>query len=123
VADDKLLEELRVNQEVVEHDAASPLHRIREKEIEISGRVMSAKQQADEIVAEARKRAAKTLAKAEVEGERLAREREEKALAEAERDAAAIREQAVADAVALEASLASRCAAAAQAVVKAVTEV
>jgi vacuolar-type H+-ATPase subunit H len=123
VADDKLLEEIRVHQEVVEHDAGSPLHRIREKEIEISGRVMSAKQQADEIVAEARKRAAKTLAKSEVEGERLAREREEKTLAEAERDAVAIREQATADAVALEASLASRCAAAAQAVVKAVTEV
>jgi vacuolar-type H+-ATPase subunit H len=123
VADDKLLEEIRVHQEVVEHDASSPLHRIREKEIEISGRVMSAKQQADEIVAEARKRAAKTLAKAEVEGERLAREREEKGLADAERDAVAIREQAATDAVALEASLASRCAAAAQAVVKAVTEV
>ena len=99
MADDKVLEEIRVHQEVVEHDAASPLHRIREKEIEISGRVMSAKQQADEIVAEARKRAAKTLAKAEVEGERLAREREEKALANAEREATAIREQAAADAV------------------------
>lgn len=123
MADDKVLEEIRVHQEVVEHDATSPLHRIREKEIDISGRVLSAKQRADEVVAEARKRAAKTLAKAEVEGSRLAREHEEKALAEAERDAAAIRKQAAVDAVALEASLASRCAVAAQAVVKAVTEV
>ena len=58
MVDDKVLEEIKFHQDVVEHDSASPLHRIREKEMEISGRVMKAKKEADEIVAEARRKAA-----------------------------------------------------------------
>ena len=60
--DDKVLEELEFHQETVATDANSPLHLIREKEMEISGRVLAAKQEAEEIVARARKQAVETVA-------------------------------------------------------------
>ena len=123
MVDDKVLEEINFHQDVVEHDSASPLHRIREKEMEISGRVLKAKQQADEIVAEARRKAAEIVAKAETEGDRLAREAEAGALAEADKEAAELRAKAQVDASALDEALAGRRALAAEAIVKAVTQV
>jgi vacuolar-type H+-ATPase subunit H len=123
VVDDKVLEEIKFHQDVVEHDSASPLHRIREKEMEISGHVMKSKQEADEIVADARRKAAETIAKAEAEGDSLAREAEATALAQAEKEAAVIKEKAAAEATAMEESLATRRALAADAIVEAVKQV
>ena len=55
--DEKVVEELEFHQQTVaEPTTNSPLHLIREKEMEISGRVLAAKREADEIVADARKR-------------------------------------------------------------------
>jgi vacuolar-type H+-ATPase subunit H len=123
VVDDKVLEEIKFHQDVVEHDSASPLHRIREKEMEISGRVMKAKQQADEIVADARRKAAETIAKGEAEGDKLAREAEASTMAAAEKEAVTVTEKAAAEAAKMEGSLAARRALAADAIVKAVTQV
>jgi vacuolar-type H+-ATPase subunit H len=80
--DDKTLEELEFHQETVAADANSPLHLIREKEMEISGRVLAAKQEAEEIVAKARKRAVETVEQAEAEGNEAAKEEETRILAE-----------------------------------------
>lgn len=66
--DEKVVEEIRMHKETIATDSNTPLHLIREKEIEISGRVLTAKRQADEIVTEARKKAAELVAKAEAEG-------------------------------------------------------
>ncbi|MDO8964689.1 MAG: V-type ATPase subunit subunit G family protein [Coriobacteriia bacterium] len=121
MVDDKVLEEIRFHQDVVEHESGSPLHQIREKEMEISGRVLAAKQQADEIVAEARRRAADIVGKAQSEGDRLARDFEQKSLADAEKEAKVVKEQAVVESAQLEEALVARRDIAAQAVVEAVT--
>jgi len=123
VVDDKVLEEIKFHQDVVEHDSASPLHRIREKEMEISGRVLKAKQEADVIVADARRKAAEIIATGESEGDKLAREAEAATMSAAEKDAAAVTEKAAAEAAEMEGSLAARRALAADAIVKAVTQV
>jgi vacuolar-type H+-ATPase subunit H len=67
--EEKLLEELQLNQDAVKRDVNSPLFMIREKEMEISGRVLAAKQEAERIVAEARRKAAEVINRAEVESE------------------------------------------------------
>ncbi len=88
--DDKSLEELEFHQETVTSDANSPLHLIREKEMEISGRVLAAKQEAEDIVASARKRAVETVEKAESAGGVAAKEQEAELLAQVERDVAEV---------------------------------
>jgi len=123
VVDDKVLEEIRFHQDVVEHDSSSPLHRIREKEMEISGRVLKAKQEADKIVSDTRRKAAETVSKAEAEGDQAAREAEAAATAAAEKEAVELREKAAADAAAMEESLAVRRSIAADTIVRAVTQV
>jgi vacuolar-type H+-ATPase subunit H len=123
VVDDKVLEEIRFHQDVVEHDSSSPLHRIREKEMEISGRVLAAKQQADEIVSSARRQAADIVSKAEGEGDKLAKDSENKAVAEAEKEAAAIRAAAQKEAASLEEALAAKKDEASRLIVGAVTQV
>ncbi len=123
MVDDKVLEEIKFHQDVVEHDSASPLHRIREKELEISGRVLKAKQKADEIVADARRKAAEVIGKGEAEGDKLARDAEASTMAGAEKEAAAAKEKAAAEAAEMEGTLAARRALAVDAIVKAVTQV
>lgn len=123
MVDDKVLEEIRFHRDVVEHDSGSPLHRIREKEMEISGRMLAGKTQADDIVATARRKAVDIVSKAEGEGEKLAKKSEEKALADAAKDAAAIRAKAESDAAALEETLAARSDDAARLIVGAVTRI
>lgn len=123
MVDDKVLEEIRFHQDVVEHESGSPLHRIREKEMGISARMLAAKRQADDIVATARRKAVDIVSKAEVEGEKLAKDSEEKALANAVEEAAAIRAKAEKDAAALEEALAVRSDGAARLIVGAVTQV
>jgi len=123
VVDDKVLEEIRFHQNVVEHESGSPLYQIREKEMEISGRMLAAKRQADDIVATARRKAADIVTKAEGEGEKLAKDSEAKALADAEKEAAKIRAKAEQDATALEEALAARTDDATRLIVSAVTQV
>jgi len=92
VAEDKVLEEIQFHQDVIRKDlAGSPLYQIREKEMEITGRVLAAKKQAETIVADARKKAAETVAKAESEGEKFAREAEQRVIDESEKEASKVR--------------------------------
>ena len=86
LVDDKVLEELKFHQETIAADAHSPLHLIREKEMEISGRVLAAKREAEEIVGAARKKAVETIAGAEEQGVALSKEREKLVLAEVDRE-------------------------------------
>ncbi len=92
--DEKVLEDYELQKETVVVDANSPLHLIREKEMEISGRILVAKKEAEEIVAEARRKAVDIVKKAEVEGEALSAEEEKRVNAQVERDLAQVREDA-----------------------------
>ncbi len=121
--DEKVLEEIQFHQETLSRDANSPLHLIREKEMEISGRVLSAKKQAEDIVAEARKKATTTLAKAEEASKTLAHEQEKRVLEELEKETAQIKIDAGAEIDGLRSTVADRQASAVDFVVKTVTEV
>jgi len=106
--DEKVLEELKFHQDTVEADAHSPLHLIREKEMEISGRVLAAKREAEEIVSAARKKAIDVVAKAEEQSQVLAREREQQVLEEVDREIVQIKADAEVEAASLERLLAER---------------
>lgn len=121
--DEKVLEELEFHQETVSTDANSPLHLIREKEMEITGRVLTAKREAEEIVAAARKKAVETVRHAEEESERLAAEHQKTVLAEVEREIELIGESADKDIEALKRQAAERSAQAAKFVAGTVTSV
>jgi vacuolar-type H+-ATPase subunit H len=96
VADEKTseqesLEHIRLYQEAMKKESPdSPLHLIRERELEISGHVLAAKKKAEQIVSDARKKASETMSEAETQGERAAREVEKKMIGEAEKEAAKI---------------------------------
>ena len=92
--DENVVEEIRLHQETIAVDNNSPLHLIREKELEISGRVLSAKREADEIVATARKKAAEVVSTAEAEGGAGAAIREKVIRDEAESEATRLKEAA-----------------------------
>lgn len=62
--DETRLKGLKLHQEVLKGDA-SPLHLIREKELEISGRVLEARKKATETITEARRKAAETVDRAD----------------------------------------------------------
>jgi vacuolar-type H+-ATPase subunit H len=96
--DENVVEEIRLHQETISVDNNSPLHLIREKELEISGRVLSAKRSADEIVAKARKQAAEVVSTAEAEGGAGAASQEQAIRAEAQAEASRLREAARAEA-------------------------
>jgi vacuolar-type H+-ATPase subunit H len=90
VGDEQKLEDIKFFQDVLHKDKDqpdSPLYQIREKELEISGRVLKAKKQAEQIVADARKKAFETQAQAESEGEKEARIVEERMMREADEEA------------------------------------
>jgi vacuolar-type H+-ATPase subunit H len=86
--DEKAMQELQMHKETIATDSNTPLHLIREKEIEISGSVLAAKRQADEIVTVARKKAAEVVSKAEAEGGAGAAVTEEAILTRASEDSA-----------------------------------
>jgi len=119
--EEKVLEEIRFHQDVVNKDANSPLYQIREKEMEIHGRVLAAKMQAESIVAEARQKATELIATAEQESDRLAKEHADGLIAKAAEDAAAIKREAEEGIGGLEAQLAKRHAEAVDFVVSVVT--
>jgi vacuolar-type H+-ATPase subunit H len=61
--------QLEKQRQIIEGEDESPITLIREREVEISGRVLAAKRQADEIVGEARKEAAELVAAAQKEAD------------------------------------------------------
>ena len=108
LVDDKVLEELKFHQETIATDAHSPLHLIREKEMEISGRVLAAKREAEEVVAASRKKAVEVVAKAEEQGRTLSEERGKQVQAEVERDIVKVKADSEEDANNLERLLKER---------------
>lgn len=123
LVDEKVLEELKFHQNTVEADAHSPLHLIREKEMELSGRVLAAKREAEEIVSAARKKAVDVVAKAEEQSQVLAREREQQVLEEVDREIVQIKADAEVEAGSLQRLLAERTDAAADFIVDTVLSV
>lgn len=102
------VEDIQFHQQTVETDEHSPLHLIREKEMEISGRVLRAKRQADEIVADARKDAAAMLSTAHDEASQESVGLEATVQAELEQESAKLRSQADQDAEVLVEALGAR---------------
>lgn len=88
--EEKLLEELQLQQDNVKRDVSSPLFQIREKEMEISGRVLAAKQEAERIVAEARRKAAEVVNAAEASADDESEKHQAKVVADAEAQVAAL---------------------------------
>lgn len=121
--DEKVLEEIRFHQDTLGRDANSPLHLIREKEMEIAGRVLAARKHAEEIVAKARKKAVEVTMRAEGEGLRLAEEHEKAVSAEAEREIEKINASTESEIEELRRMIAERSEEAAEFVVKVVTRV
>ena len=106
--DENVIEELEFHKQTVQSDEHSPLHLIREKEMEISGRVLAAKRQADEIVSDARREASAMMTSAHDQAASLAGERDAAVKAEMEREIAEVGEQADADAAALLSTIQTR---------------
>jgi len=121
--DENVVEEIRLHQETVAVESNSPLHLIREKELEISGRVLSAKRSADEIVANARKKAAEVVSTAESEGGAGAADEEKAILAEAQKEADRLRDAAHIEAAAIKEQVEARRDEATRLVLDAVTAV
>jgi vacuolar-type H+-ATPase subunit H len=119
--DEKVLEEIRFHQNAAGRDANSPLFQIREKEMEISGRVFAARNQADKMISDARQRSLEIVRNAHDDAEKLAKESADKVLAELEVSIEDVKKQGVKDVKALEKELATRKSDAADFVVKLVT--
>jgi vacuolar-type H+-ATPase subunit H len=86
----------------------TPLELIRKRESELTGRVLSAKREADVIVAEARKQASETIASATTEASLAAKEHAARLLDEAREEAARVVSEAEAEAAALGETMTSR---------------
>ena len=121
--DENAIEELEFHKQTVQSDENSPLHLIREKEMEISGRVLAAKREADEIVADARKQAAKTLAEAHDAATAEVGELDAAVQADLQESIEKVRAQAESDAASLEETIGSRKGKAAEYVVASVTRI
>jgi vacuolar-type H+-ATPase subunit H len=121
--DDKVVEEIRMHQETIATDANTPLHLIREKELEISGSLLAAKRQADGIVAEARKKAAELVSTAESEGGAGAADRDAAIRANAAAEAARLRTEADGEAAKIKVQVDARREDAVRLVLDAVTNV
>ena len=106
--DEKVLEEIEFHQETVSTDENSPLHLIREKEMEISGRVLSAKKEAEDVVSEARRKASAIVSKAEQEGSDLAAKQEKTVEADVEKEIVEIKAAAEREAKTLTETIAAR---------------
>jgi len=119
--DDKTIEDIKFRQGFIEKDSSSPLHLIREKEMEISGRVLAAKKEAEKILSEARRKAAELVNAAEIDGDKIAAEREKAIMDEAEAEAIKLVADAGVDIKKMEKGIADRSDEAASAVVKMVT--
>ncbi|MDA3935800.1 MAG: hypothetical protein PF636_02895 [Actinomycetota bacterium] len=121
--DEKVLEEIQFHQETVAKDTNSPLHLIREKEMEISGRVLAAKNEAEQIVSDARRAAVDIIAKAEEESVSISAAHERGAQENVEKEITAVRASADTEAAALEHTASERIGDAVAFTVKRITEV
>lgn len=121
--DEHVVEELEFHKATVQSDDNSPLHLIREKEMEISGRVLAAKRNADEIVSDARREAASIIASAHDQASEEVSRRDAAVKVDMEKEMAQVRADAEAEAAALEGSIDSRRGPAVAYVVDAVTRV
>jgi len=115
--DEKTLEEIQFHTGTIEADENSPLHLIREKEMELSGQALAVKKQAEEIVAQARRAAVDIVRDAEAEGERLAAEREKAVLAKVSKEIERIERDAEREIAELEGVISDRMGAAVDLVV------
>ena len=120
--DEKTLEEIQFHTETIESDENSPLHLIREKEMELSGQALAVKKQAEDVVSQARRRAVEMVREAEAEGERLAAEREKTVLAEVETGVAQLARDTEREIGSLETTISERMDAAVEYVVGAVLQ-
>lgn len=100
--------ELEFHRQTIAGDANSPLHLIREKEIEISGRILAAKRKADEVIGKARREAVALVEEAQGDASHLVAERELAARAQVEKETAKVRAKAVAEIDELEGSIADK---------------
>lgn len=121
--DEKVLEEIRFHQDVTSKDASSPLFQIREKEMEISGRVFAARNQADKMISDARQRAVEIVRTAQADADRLATEHTDKVLASVEDSIERVKADGVDEVERLKQALAKRQSDAADYLVKVVTSV
>jgi len=108
MSSDNVAEQVKLHQETIASDSNSPLQLIREKELEISGRMLSAKRNADEVVADARKQAAEIVARAEAESGGGAKASSERIAADAAEEARSLREDAEQQAKALSEAIGAR---------------
>ncbi|HET6351329.1 MAG TPA: V-type ATPase subunit subunit G family protein [Coriobacteriia bacterium] len=121
--DDNVVEELEFHKATVQSDDNSPLHLIREKEMEISGRVLSAKREADEIVSNARREASGIMSSAQDQASEEAGRRDAAVKVEIEKQMAQVRANAEAEAAALEEAIDTRRGPAVAYIVDAVTRI
>ncbi|MHB1018145.1 MAG: V-type ATPase subunit subunit G family protein [Coriobacteriia bacterium] len=121
--DEKVLEEIRFHQDVTTRDASSPLFQIREKEMEISGRVFAARNQADKMISDARQRALEIVRTAQTDADRLAREHADEVLAGVDGSIAQVKAEGAEAVERLKQELAKRQGDAADFLVKIVTAV
>ncbi len=121
MASDNVVEEIRLHQDTIASDANSPLHLIREKELEISGRMLAAKREADEVVAAARRKGAEIVAEAEHAGGSSAKASAEAILAQAQEQAAELVSQAREEAESIKEAASARLAKAVELVTHVVT--
>lgn len=120
--DDKVLKEIKFHQQIIGPERSSPLHLIREKEMEISGRLFATRKRAEEMIAEARKRAIEVKRNADIEGQRMAEEHARAVLEEVEREVSAIEAKSIAEAEVLKERVADRMDDAVDFVVKVLTK-
>jgi vacuolar-type H+-ATPase subunit H len=121
--DENVVEELEFHKQTVQSDDNSPLHLIREKEMEISGRVLAAKREADQIVSDARKEAATLLSSAHDDATSEAGVRDAAVKADMQKQIEQVRAEAESDAAALEEIINSRRREATNYVIESVTRI
>ncbi|TLM97452.1 MAG: hypothetical protein FDZ75_04475, partial [Actinobacteria bacterium] len=112
---------IKMHQETISSESNSPLQLIREKELEISGRLLAAKRQADEIISDARKRASEIVANAEAQGGTGAKASADSIISKAQGEADQLRQAANVEAAEVAERVEKNTGAAARLVVDAVT--
>jgi vacuolar-type H+-ATPase subunit H len=119
----KRLDSIREAEDLIGSDSTTPLHLIREKELELSGRVLQARESAGEITAAARKQAAEIISKAERDSEAEVKAYEEQRMKQANEEAEAIRGELGALVASMQEHVATSKGAAVDAVVARVTRI
>ncbi len=99
---------LEFHRETVMGDANSPLHLIREKEIELSGRILAAKRNADEIISTSRREAVALVAEAKGDASHLAQEHDLAARKQVEQQQEELRAEAEREIAEMETSIAAK---------------